>query len=111
LVYGEYAGGIAILKNGKPSFLDVPAIPNSQVSIKLFPNPATAFVNISLEGSIPSKNILIEIVNDVGILMLKKKPTTYSKQLVINLSHFNSGMYYVKIITNHSSITKKLIIN
>lgn len=58
--------------------------------IKFFPVPATDYLTI--EGSHISK---IEILSTVGTLLLSETLTNYNS--VVNISHFASGLYYLKI--------------
>lgn len=73
-------------------------------SIKLYPNPANDILYISLEHA--SK---LEIINASGQIV----ESTYVKATTtsINVSHLNSGIYFVKVIDNSGNVgTQKLII-
>ena len=67
---------------------------DTKYGIQLFPNPTTNFLNISLEG--------IDVV-DIIILDIQGKVLLQNSGLLdqerINLSGYDAGTYFVKIIT------------
>lgn len=72
-------------------------------NFKIFPNPATNVLNITLED-----NLILEradIYNNLGQII----KTSYTP--VLNISDISSGIYFVEVTTNHGKATKKLIIN
>jgi len=74
----------------------------SQVS--LFPNPATAIVNIKLPNTVEIQSIAVYDV-------LGKLVANSATNNQINVSQFNRGVYMVNIETNQGTITKKIIKN
>ncbi|MGP8215013.1 MAG: thiol protease/hemagglutinin PrtT [Bacteroidia bacterium] len=79
--------------------------------IKLYPNPTSGIVNadISLEQA---TNVNVEVYNVLGQLVQQAHwdnvlNSTYS----LDLSGQSNGMYFVKIISDKSTITKKIMLN
>ena len=81
------------------ALLSVDEVLNSQINI--FPNPANNQFHIELLNS--SKLDKVNIYNHLGQHV---KSTT---NLVIDISKYATGMYYVEINTSNGSVVKKLI--
>ncbi len=75
----------------------------SENNINVFPNPSLGIFKIS---NITNANITIFDLNGRQIL----SNPNYSENQNINLSTFNSGIYFVKIEKDNQVITKKLIL-
>ncbi len=74
-------------------------------SIKLYPNPTSDNVSISL--SKPFSSLNIEVIDIHGKLIMKD---SYPNQRLINMELKEaSGIYFVKVITQELSITKKVV--
>ncbi len=75
--------------------------------VVLYPNPANGdFFNISLEGNGTLKSILLfDLLGNVV-----KNINSNEEIVEINTSNMNKGIYFVKISTEKSVFTKKLII-
>jgi hypothetical protein len=78
---------------------------NSGVSYKIYPNPNNGIFNIS----VGSNNAEITVYNMLGSVVYFNRNLTKHNQ--INLSGIESGLYFVKIESNGSSITSKMHIN
>ena len=80
---------------------------------RLFPNPASRYVRIELDP-VPAGVIQIGIINANGKTMLEKRFTrdSYSGALTetIDLSGFESGIYFLTIRNGRFEETEKLII-
>lgn len=76
-------------------------------TISLYPNPATNDINI--KWSKP-ENVNIRVYNALGKLMYYNKKISLLSTHTIDVSAFNSGIYYVKLNTEKGEITKKLIL-
>ncbi len=79
-------------------------------NIKVYPNPASSILNIEILNI--EKNAIIQIVNAQGniFLLLSRQcfDGKYSKS--IDISNYESGIYFIQIINNGISYTKKLVI-
>ena len=74
-------------------------------STKIYPNPANNFLNIvSLKTGISS----VEIYNLNGQLVLNKEVNNNQKTL--NISSLESGIYIVDILSENTSVKRKLVI-
>ena len=69
-------------------------------SISIYPNPANNFININTK-----ENFTLTIYNQTGQLL-----NTYKNKRIINVSYLIDGLYFIKITTNKTSVTKKIII-
>jgi len=96
-----------ILKTDMKCIMFVSVKENSGADmIKIFPNPTKNELRIT---NYELRIANIEIYDVYGKIVLShtanRKP-----QIEINVSHLQSGIYFVKIITEHGSITRKLIV-
>ncbi len=95
--------------DGKETFSPIISINlgNKNAGITVYPNPATSLIKISFPSSgryeVSLLNIGGQIVNNTVL--------TTSDNLVLNVSGFKTGIYFVRIIHNGITETKKLIIN
>lgn len=63
--------------------------------IKIYPNPASGLVTIS------SNNLPVQVYNINGILIDQAIPADNTNEIVLNVSHYNSGIYILKINQLH----------
>jgi len=82
-------------------------INRENANINIYPNPAKDFVFIELPNKI-LKNSKIEIFNSIGNLVYKNE--YLQSKMRINLSDFNSGIYFLKYYNTNKQITKKIVI-
>lgn len=76
---------------------------NSIHSVKIYPNPATDFVNISARESIDS----IEVFDLLGKSVLKAAPK--NSDFNLNIAHLRKGVYLLKMQAGDKQSTAKLI--
>ncbi len=80
----------------------------SSFAVKIFPNPASEFITVSLEGE--------EQVMEVGLFTLDGKrisiPTsrTDNAEVIFNVSNIDNGIYLVKATNGTTSQTKKIVV-
>ena len=74
--------------------------------INIYPNPTTGDLRIRNYG-LEIKSI--EVFDVYGKKILSHYLITSSPNHLINISHLNSGIYFIKITTEQGTITKKLI--
>ncbi|MFC0605625.1 T9SS type A sorting domain-containing protein [Winogradskyella pulchriflava] len=73
--------------------------------INIYPNPAKSVLNINISGV--NEDLDYQIYNTVGQIILKGSfKTQYNK---IDLSQYQSGVYFVKLSSNRQSITRKVV--
>ena len=81
---------------------------NQQTTVKVYPNPATNFIQVSLAGN--GENTSIEIYNTIGECV--RRQTATSSNCQINVADLSNGVYILNVKDNAGSvITKKLVIN
>jgi hypothetical protein len=73
-------------------------------SLKLYPNPTNGLITIELEGLQK-----VMIYNALGQVLLDKE--TNGDALQLDLSEFEDGLYWVKIISQNRISVKPLIIS
>jgi len=76
-------------------------------NITLFPNPASQAVSIKFDKSI---DVTIQLFDIKGQLFIEER-NNYSPLHEINVSHLNSGIYFVRISDDNANKVIKLIIN
>jgi len=75
--------------------------------LKLYPNPASEIITISLPEAIPNTNI--NVYDSLGKEVYESN--SLENKTTINISHLSKGIYYVKISTGNNSSVKKLMVN
>lgn len=79
------------------------SIPTKDLEISMYPNPATSVVNIEAENTIKS----VELYDVQGRIIQIRK--TDSNEIMIDVSAYNSGIYFVKVTTNFGSQIEKIV--
>ncbi|HBF89479.1 MAG TPA: hypothetical protein DDX39_12635 [Bacteroidales bacterium] len=81
---------------------------NNEQYLKLFPNPATEFINLTISNiiTLPVKLILYDIT---GYCLKTYIINSYNS--VINILEFNSGIYNIQLLSKNKIYNQKLIIN
>lgn len=72
--------------------------------VSIYPNPASTSINVEVGAE---KLANLELFNNLGQLLLRKE---LSGAITINTEEFESGLYYLRLETEHSKTTKKIII-
>jgi len=74
---------------------------------KVYPNPASLFVNIEFDN-LPETGTTIEIIDVNGKSLIKK--TLESRTNTIEINQLSTGMYILRVNSTQYHKTKKLII-
>ena len=78
---------------------------NETENIKVYPNPAEDFVELSaLSGQLSA----VKIYNCLG--MMVEKIEVNADEVEIKVTDYKPGVYFITIETNNSSVTKKIIV-
>lgn len=77
---------------------------NSIQNVVLYPNPANTILNIA-----NAQNANMEVYDVVGKLITSQELTNTSEQL--DVSSFQTGIYFVKLTDGSNSLTKRIVIN
>ncbi len=93
----------------------VEVMPNfERIKIKLFPNPATDFVNISFTVRQGEQDVHLELLDAKGSIIPVRVPDFSSQGANINvtmdISHVPAGVYYVRYVSRAMIETFKVVI-
>ena len=72
-------------------------------SLRVFPNPTTGKIRISAKATLSS----LALYDVYGKLILEKKNDTKN----LDMSHLNSGIYFLEVSSNTEKVVKKVIVN
>lgn len=80
--------------------------------LKLFPNPATDFLELSMSDIKIARDFnLLEIYNNLGILIEKKEIYFEIKNIKINIDNFPNGVYFLRLKSlNNETVTKRIML-
>lgn len=101
--------GGTIVESAVLTSVDEPvAVP---MQIKLFPNPAGDFINLSI-ASLEATQATVSIYNANGKLMQRQQVSlpTHQQVMPLNVQELASGMYFVEVRTADATITEKMMI-
>ncbi len=105
--FADYDGNIFVpmYNNGTETGPDgIPEIGSS--SIKVFPNPATDVVNITVSNDIST----VQVMNYLGMVVYSEN-ITQEKTITLNTSNYSAGNYLVRFVTNSGkTLIKKMVI-
>lgn len=76
--------------------------------ISLFPNPASGTVNLELPGN--NSFTELSLVNYLGQVLITKDLQINQNRIILNLSDFASGIYFVQLHAGRQQSVKRLII-
>jgi hypothetical protein len=78
-------------------------------SINIYPNPASSYLNISLENA-DINSFILNIFDILGNLIISENITNYSGIYTLNISSIENGTYILNIITNNDTFTLPFIV-
>ena len=78
---------------------------NIDLSLFVYPNPTQNILHLSATNGIEIQSI--QVLNLSGQTVMTKKPN--KKQISLNISKFNSGIYFILIELNNQTLIKKII--
>lgn len=81
---------------------------NSYLKVIVYPNPTTD--NTTLEFNDLNSDAKVIITDIKGRIVNNFSITTSQKTLNINRNNLSSGIYYIKVVSNNRTLSKKLII-
>jgi len=109
LIYGEYAGGLRILKKGNPIWIGIQDNQKNEVDINIYPNPALSEITISINRKTNYQSGSMKIFNHFGQLVLEDFLTETDNFKKADLSAEQSGVYIIHIVLGNKYFTRKLI--
>jgi len=72
----------------------------SEISLKVYPIPATDFINIEITP-IDTGRLILELYNNSGVKILNKT-VLYQPVLQVNVNDIPTGIYYLKVFQPYS---------
>jgi hypothetical protein len=83
--------------------------PNREISVKVYPNPASEFFTVLLpEGAVALNLQLLSLTGQ--ILIEQKWPAEGTSKLDIQIGHLPAGIYFAKIRFETGAITSSKLI-
>ena len=110
IIYGEYAGGIAILKNGKPQVAGIEPYADNLMALKIYPNPANSFIRISLNGGFTPEQIHVNILDLFGNSILRQEFSEKLSDISLNISNLSNGIYIVRVNSDGFIVNRKIVV-
>ena len=68
----------------------------SEISLKVYPIPATDFINIEITP-VDTGRLILELYNNSGVKVLNKV-VVYQPVMQVNISDIPSGIYFLKVL-------------
>lgn len=96
-------GSKEAMQSADTNITDLSVGDNSLTEVAMYPNPSHGTLNIDSK-----KPVNVSITNMTGQAVFSQDKVTNAESL--NLSNLSSGVYFVNIDKNDSSVTKKLIV-
>lgn len=92
---------------GDPASVENQTLANQ--SVRVYPNPATSFVNVSF-ADIEIQSARVSIYDLMGRQMVEQKVNTSANEIQINCSHLCAGIYVIKVQQGAQVFTKNLVL-
>jgi len=93
---------------------DIQKQPESNFELQVYPNPASGLLNITLVQSDLTESTFT-VLDVLGRKVIPSKTGDFSESgkmaVSIDVSHVNSGVYYLVVETGKTKMSKKIIIN
>ena len=86
--------------------------PGESMSFEIFPNPATEYLTLSMHQLARNEPLEIELVSTTGTVMYKQNIRVASRdhKMRINVENISTGIYFISIRYNNSTLSRKVII-
>lgn len=112
MIFGEYGGGVGLLKHGTPPGMGVRDYKQARISLDVFPNPASGHARIIITELLNKglKEISLEIWNSMGLLISSGKTVASYGQATLQLDGLGPGIFYIRVNTGEGSGSLKLVI-
>ena len=106
-VYEDGMTSVGTIKVIDENWDDVEEIENV-ISCSIYPNPAKDFVKVT---TVNSQQSTVRVYNCLGMLVEEiTVGTRHATSVEINTSGYKSGVYFVEVMTDNGSVTKKMIV-
>jgi hypothetical protein len=108
-VFGEFAGGIGLLKSGLPTGLAVAEHRSENYQLNLYPNPAKNELVISVENNSIFENSEFRLMDLTGKVVKRLIISDSQEFLSLNVADIHPGIYFVSLISGQQIISSKFI--
>jgi len=78
--------------------------------LKVWPNPARNFINVHLDGLNNKEDLIVEMYNANGAVILKEKINIYEGNFILKADDLASGLYLMKLVSATKNYSCKIII-
>jgi hypothetical protein len=110
MAIGEYTGGLTLWKKGMPQGLGTLETSIGTSNIKIYPNPAENYIQVSIVSQMFGKGYHIQVINSMGI-PVNTYPLSHSETgAKFDISDLPSGIYFLRISDRGIHSTSKFII-
>jgi YHYH protein/Secretion system C-terminal sorting domain len=106
---GKLTGSITETTTTYTGTLGVDDFEDTNLSIKIYPNPATNL--IAVQSNAVENNRNVELINELGQVVATKQIVQGSTICFFETDAIANGIYFIKISSNNNSKTHKIIIN
>jgi serine protease len=79
------------------------------ITLDFYPNPVSNSLTIDFSSNTPPDDLSIELINALGITIFTSEKGT--RNTTIDMSSYSAGIYYVKLNSGNSIVSKKIIKN
>jgi hypothetical protein len=107
-VFGEFAGGMGLLKYGIPQNLGAEDLSGNNDLIRIFPNPADDVILVEIPGFFYEEHMEINILNMFGQDIYHSSIVSMGN-LRIDISGLTQGFYLISLISGEKVLTGKFI--
>ncbi len=110
LFLGNHAGGLAFFNSTNVNAVGIEELKLAQ-HVTMYPNPAKDVLTIAIDDDAFAE-VAVTLIDVMGKELLKK--TSYNKTIVLDVSSYSKGIYFVRVQQNQSSqwntVTGKIIV-
>lgn len=95
LVYGQFAGGVSLLKSGSPFFYHLEESISTVGRLKLYPNPASDVLTVEVPELLQKGRFLVKVTNISGNVVYEQTYTGHMQSLSIDVDFLLPGIYFI----------------
>ena len=104
-VKAVYGTDVTDCSNSESVNINYTGITNNSAKIKIFPNPASDYIKISLSQT---QKYELQVIDVCGKTLINKTGT--DNKLTVNVSKFAKGIYIINVTVDNTTVTKKIIL-
>ena len=85
------------------------AVASAEILMDVYPNPATEYINVSIDTEI-SETGQIHLIDLNGRILYSDEITSYDTEKTINVSQINKGFYLINVQLGSQKIVKRIVL-